>query len=183
MTDVILYPTETVYALGVNPFDKKAWHTLCTLKGRSDQQAMSWLVRNVDDIEKFAVVTETAREIIEKYLPGSVTVILEANSSVPKNVQALDGTVSFRISPDPKAQHLIEGFMSYHGMPLTCTSANVHGLPTKEAPKEIIEQFGVKADMITQIVDDGPRSGTPSTIVRIIGDEVTVLRQGEVQIN
>lgn len=180
MSEIILYPTETVYALGVNPFDKKAWEELCALKGRSGEQAVSWLVRDVADIEKYAVITPKARELIEKYLPGPLTIILAAKSTVPKAAQALDGTVSFRISPDKKAQNLIAGYMKNHGVPLTCTSANIHGMPTPPTPREIITQFGKTADNITQIIDDGPRSGKPSTLVRVVDDSVTVLRQGEI---
>jgi L-threonylcarbamoyladenylate synthase len=182
MSDVILYPTETVYALGVNPFDKKAWSTLCALKGRSEQQAMSWLVRDINDIEKYAKITPRARKIIESHLPGPLTIILEAKSTVPKSSQALDGTVSFRISSDKKAQNLIAGYMKNHGTPLTCTSANLHGEATRNTTKEIIEQFGKNADLITQIIDDGPRFSTPSTIVRVIQDKVMILRQGEVKL-
>lgn len=182
MSEIILYPTETVYALGVNPFDKSAWHALCALKGRSDEQAMSWLVRNTSDIESYAVVTPRAKEIIETHLPGPLTIVLKAKSHVPKVAQALDGTVSFRISSDAKAQHLIEGYMLHNNSPLTCTSANLHGQPTLSTTKEIIEQFGKKADVITQIIDDGPREQKPSTIVRVVDDVVTVLRQGPIVI-
>jgi L-threonylcarbamoyladenylate synthase len=180
MSEIILYPTETIYALGVNPFDRVAWQALCDLKGRSGQQSASWLVRSVVDIERYAEVTPLAYEFMEKYLPGPLTIILKAKPSVPKALQALDGTVSFRISSDKIAQELIENYMSKYNAPLTCTSANVHGELPKQTPSEILLQFKDRAKMITKIIDDGPRAAEASTIVRLVGEYKTILRQGPI---
>jgi len=180
MSDIILYPTETIYALGVNPFDASALHALCDLKKRSGHQSMSWLVRSAIDIDRYAEITPLAYDFIEKHLPGPLTIILKAKPSVPQALQALDGTVSFRISSDPIAQELIENYMEKHDAPLTCTSANVHGEVPKQTPTEILLQFKDRAKMITKIIDDGPRNAEPSTIVRIIGAQKTILRQGSI---
>jgi tRNA A37 threonylcarbamoyladenosine synthetase subunit TsaC/SUA5/YrdC len=56
----------------------------------------------------------------------------------------------------------------------------VSGLATLGTTGEILQQFGAKANLITKIVDGGPRKGLASTIVRVIGDEVTVLREGDI---
>lgn len=182
MSEVILYPTETVYGLGINPFDRDAWEKLCELKNRDVRQAMSWLVRDVADIERYAIVTPTARDLIENCLPGPLTLILEARSSLPEEVVTDDGTVSFRMSSDPIAQKLIADHFQKHDAPLTCTSANLHGQPTLATPDEIKQQFGKKAELITTVIDDGPRTGDPSTVVRVIGEAVLVLRQGKIKV-
>jgi len=178
MSEIILYPTETIYALGVNPFDRTAWHALCELKGRIGEQTASWLVRSVEDIEQYAEITPQARALIDKHLPGPLTIVLKAKASVPKNVQALNGTVSFRISSDKLAQEIIARYMKKYHAPLTCTSANPHGQPTRATPQEIVTQFGERASMISEIFDDGPRHQPASTIVRCVGDSMTILRQG-----
>ena len=180
--EIILYPTETVYTLGVNPFDEEALSALYELKQKNDSLTMSWLVRNIKDIEKYANVTPTAREIISLYLPGPLTIALEAKSTVPEHLRAEDGTISFRISSDKKAQQLIAEYMKEHGVPLTCTSANIYGHKTHKEVLEIIEQFGGAAKMITKVIDDGPRTEEPSTVVRVIGLSVTVLREGQIVI-
>jgi L-threonylcarbamoyladenylate synthase len=180
MSEIILYPTETVYALGVNPFDREAWDALCELKGRHGDQTASWLVPSIEDIAFYAEVTPEAKKLIEQYMPGPFTIVLKANSFIPRSMQALDGTVSFRVSSDPVAQQMIEDYMAINNVPLTCTSANVHGQPTMITPQIIAEQFGDKVHMITKIIDDGPRLGTPSTIVRCVDDTVSVLRQGSI---
>ena len=182
MSEIILYPTETVYALGVNPFDRVAWHNLCELKGRHGDQTASWLLPSVEDIALYAKITPKAQELIDQYMPGPFTIVLKAKDYLPREVQALDGTVSFRVSADPVTKELITDYMATHNAPLTCTSANRHGQPTMVTPQSIAAQFGDKVQMITKIVDDGPRVGQPSTIVRCVDDVVTTLRHGSIEI-
>ena len=182
MSEIILYPTETVYALGVNPFDRVAWHDLCELKGRHGHQTASWLLPSVADIALYAKITPKAQELIDQYMPGPFTIVLKARDYLPREVLALDGTVSFRVSSDPVTQELINEYMATHNAPLTCTSANRHGQPTMITPQSIAEQFGDKVQMISKIIDDGPRFGRPSTIVRCVDDMVTILRKGSVEL-
>jgi L-threonylcarbamoyladenylate synthase len=183
MKEVILYPTETVYGLGVNAFDQAAWQQVCALKGRSTEQTASWLVRGVEDMERLAVVSNGARELIAQYLPGPLTLVLVALPSVPTYAKAQDGTVSFRISSDPFAQQLIGAYMEKSGgVPLTSTSANVHGAPTLPAVDLILAQFGERKSLITNVIDGGVRCGQSSTVVRCIGDAVEVLREGAIRL-
>lgn len=175
---MILYPTETVYGLGVDPFDAAALERLYILKGRDAGKAVTWLVRDMRDIERFAEVSETARRIAGHFLPGPLTLVLPIKKvSLPKHLQHID-SIGFRISSDPFAQKLIAKHMEEHDTPLTCTSANLSGLPTLPTPEEILVQFGEKRSMIQNIIDDGPRIGTPSTIVRVVGEAVECIREG-----
>lgn len=179
MKELLLYPTETVYGLGVSAFDQVAWQQLCALKGRSVEQTASWLVRSISDIERLSVVTDSAKRLIDQYLPGPLTLVLQASPNIPTYAKAKDGTVSFRISSDPVAQQLIADYMEKNGgVPLTCTSANVHGAPTEATVEKILEQFGTRIDLITEVIDGGARCGESSTVVRCVGDTVEVLRQG-----
>jgi len=180
MSDIILYPTETLYALGVSALDSEALAALYELKGRDKAKVSSWLVPSVADIAEYAVLSKVATEIAERFLPGALTLIVPTHESVSRDVVAADGTIGFRISPDPIAQRLVARFMEAHGAPLTCTSANVSGAPAFPTVDEILQQFGSRAEMITEIIDDGPRKGLASTVVRVINDEVSVLREGEI---
>jgi L-threonylcarbamoyladenylate synthase len=177
---MILYPTETLYALGVNALDQDAQKQLYALKGRDASKPASWLVRTLEDIERYAAVGEVAAKIAERFLPGRLTLILRALPIVPEFRRKLDNEVSFRISADPYAQEVIEAFMAEHNAPLTCTSANVSGLATLGTVGEILQQFGEKAGMIDTIVDGGPRKGLASTVVRVVDEEITVLREGDI---
>jgi len=177
---IILYPTETLYALGVNALDGRELERLYELKDRDKAKPGSWLVRNMGDVEKYAEVTSVVVKIAAQFLPGSLTLVLRAKDTVPMFRRGIENEVSFRISSDPVAQKLIAEYMEKHDAPLTCTSANVSGLATLSTVGEILQQFGQRANMITKVIDDGPRKGLASTIVRIVDDEVTVLREGEI---
>lgn len=176
---MILYPTETIYGLGVNACDEGEIAKLFRLKGREEGKSVSWLVRELSDIERYAEVSAVAAKIAEQFLPGSITLVLPPKDTVP-DYRRQSGEISFRISLDPVAQQLIAEFIAEHDAPLTCTSANVSGEPPLPTPAEILAQFGERAGMIDRVIDDGPRSGAPSTVVRIFGDEIEILREGAI---
>ena len=177
---MILYPTETLYALGINALDPQELKKLYELKDRDASKPASWLVRSLEDIKRFAIVPEKAERIASAFLPGSLTLVLQAKDELQAEVLAPDRTVAFRISSDPIAQKLIADFMEEHNTPLTCTSANVSGSPTLPTVAEILQQFGQKAGLIDKVIDDGPRKGLASTIVRVVGESVDILREGEI---
>lgn len=182
---MILYPTETVYALGVNAFDEQELAKLYELKGRDEGKPVSLLVRSIADIERYAELSPRGRRVAEAFLPGPMTLVLCAHDEVPRTSVAPDGTHSFRISSDLLAQKLIEEFMDVHDAPLTCTSANVSGLPTLATVVEIEKQFlefhhTKNLPIDWKVLDDGPRSGVTSTVVRIMQDTITILREGAI---
>lgn len=170
---VVLYPTETVYGLGINPLDVAARERLYVLKGREDHKPVSWLLAQATDIAHYAEVSEVAARLIAAFLPGPLTIVLPVLSAY-RPYAAMDGTVGFRVSNDVVVARVI----AEHGAPLTATSANVSGMPTCATVPEILAQFGERAGLIDHIVDDGPRTGIPSTVVRVIDEEVTIVRVG-----
>ena len=179
---MILYPTETIYGLGVNPFDAVAYKSLFELKGRVDRK-VSWLVRNIEDIAHFADLSPKARQVAEKFMPGPLTLVLPVKDHVPLNLQSDYGTIGFRISSDPLAQALIEQHYDQHDAPLTCTSANVSGRKTRNTPEEIIKQFKDHRPDFTgfdQVIDGGPRGEIASTVAMVNDDGVTVFRAGAI---
>jgi L-threonylcarbamoyladenylate synthase len=180
-----LYPTETIYGLGANPFDAAAVDALFALKGRDASKSVSWLVPDVAAIQQFAVVSDRARQIMDTFLPGPVTVVLPLLPEYQQYAVEPDGTVGFRISSDSVAQQLINTYWRAHGTPLTCTSANVSGEAPASTPALIIEQFQQfgRDTSALEVRDDGPRAGVASTVVRIVGDELTVLRPGAVTVH
>lgn len=177
---MILYPTETVYGLGVSAFDHDALARLYELKGRDLEKSVSWLVRDIADIDRFAYLSARAQRLAEAFLPGRLTLVLPVRREVVPESLFKSELVGFRISSDPHAQTLIQEFMHAHDVPLTCTSANVSGMPTLATPREICMQFGEKANMIERIVDGGPRTGMPTTVIEVDGDTVTFLREGAI---
>lgn len=182
---MILYPTETIYGLGVNVLDDAALVALFALKGRDESQTVSWGVRDLADIDRFAVLSDTAVQLAERYLPGPLTLVLPAKDTVPASRRAPDGSVGFRISSDLVAQQVIADFMAEYDAPLTCTSANVSGETPSETTQGILDQFVAAGRDVSEltVVDDGPRVGAASTVVRVVGDEVSIIRQGSIVID
>jgi len=177
---MILYPTETLYALGVNVLNPSALTNLFVLKGRDSTKVPSWLVRSIDDITTYAELSPVAETIATTFLPGEMTLILPAYEHLSSEILAPDRTIGFRISNDPMAQAIIEAYMEEYSAPLSCTSANVSGMPTLPTVEEILQQFGPRAQMIDEIHDDGPRKGLASTVIKVIGDKYEVLREGNI---
>ncbi len=175
---MILYPTETVYGLGVHALDAGELQKLYELKGRDAQKAVSWLVRDVTDMEQYAEVSAVAAKIAARFLPGPLTLVLPIRSEIKAQYPFLPDTIGFRVSTDPEAQKLIAEYMNTHHAPLTCTSANVSGFKTGITVSEILKQFGDKAQIIDTIIDGGERSGTASTVVQILDSNITILREG-----
>ncbi len=177
---MILYPTETLYALGVNALDAIEVGRLFTLKGREDSKSVSWLVRDIEDVRRFAYVGEVAAKIAARFLPGPLTLVLPVKSELPNELVGPERTVGFRISSDGMAQAIIEAFMSEYDAPLTCTSANVSGMPTLPTVGEILQQFGDQSNLIDEVHDDGVRKGLASTVVKVVDGEVIMLREGAI---
>lgn len=180
---MILYPTETIYALGVNAFDQNELIKLYALKGRDEGKPVSLLVRSIDDIERYAELSPRAKRLAEAFLPGPLTLVLPALEQAPRCSVFRDGTLSFRVSSDSIAQKLIEEFMNEYNAPLTCTSANISDFPTLPTPAEILNQFseaGHDVAAIDRCIDDGSRAGIASTVLSVIGEEVFIHREGAV---
>lgn len=177
---IVLYPTDTVYGLGVDATNANAIQSLQILKGRDDAKPISIVVADRAMLETYAEVTPLAKKIIEKFLPGKLTVVLNAKKGMlPDRLTFGTGTVGIRIPNHPVPLRLVRSL----GKPITATSANVSGMPTFDTPQEILAQFGERASMITEVIDEGelPRS-LPSTVVDARGDTPVVIREGAVSV-
>lgn len=178
MIKIVLYPTETVYGLGVDALDDTALEQLYKLKDRKEDKAVSWLVRDLADIEHYAELDPLSRKLVELFLPGPLTLVLRLRNEFQDKLQK-DRTIGFRISSDIIAQRVIVDFMNKYQSPLTCTSANVSGLQTKENVPEILNQLGDNKTIINSIYDDGDRSSEPSTVIQVIDGQIECLREGQ----
>lgn len=177
---MILYPTETVYGLGVNALDKNELDKLYALKGRGTEKSVLWLVRDFEDVKQYAEVEDVAAKIARRFLPGPLTLVLPLKDEVLQKHAFLGPTIGFRVSSDHTAQKLVAEFMAEHNVPLTSTSANLSGQPTMPTVSEILAQFGEKKKEINTIIDDGPRDGLPSTVIEIKNQDIIIHREGSV---
>ena len=167
----VVLPTETVYGLFAKALDEKAVDHVYRLKGRPRDKALNLNVASLDDILTFSKNQPPyLQKLVESFLPGPLTIILEANDKVPDWVNSGLRTVGFRMPSHPVTLELIREFG-----PLIGPSANLSGQSSGVSFKEIVKDFGQE---VLGIEDDAFLTGQDSTILDLSGDKVKILRQG-----
>src|SRR5262245_61723 len=172
--EVVAYPTETFYGLGVSALDELALARLRMLKGRGDK-AMSVLVQGAEMLDRLCrKLPPRAQALMDRYWPGPLTIAVPARRGVPAALTA-DGCVAVRESSHPTARALVEAF----GAPVTATSANLAGQPPATSAEEVEEIFEGRCRVLHGGATIG---GAPSTLVRVRGSRIEVLRRGAIEI-
>ena len=173
---VVALPTETFYGLAVPALDAGSVRRLFELKGRPDSKPLLILVDSVAMAETVACVTAAARDLMMRYWPGALTLVLPARARVPSVVTAGTGTLGLRLSPHPIARGLVELL----GEPVTAPSANPNGLAPPTTAAGVLAYF---RDAIDLVLDGGTTpGGEPSTVLDLTVDPPRVLRQGAVAV-
>lgn len=166
---VILYPTDTVYGLGANIFNRKAVRKVYNIKKRSYLKPVSLLVSSKDAIPLVSNASLNQLNFIDKYLPGPYTFILKKSKIVPRHLTSGSVNVGVRVPKSEIACSLAKIF------PITTTSANLSNKDTLDTPEEILKQLGCEVDLI---IDVGPlKSGNPSTIIDLTGEEPVFVKR------
>jgi len=171
---IVLYPTDTLYGLGVDAHNLEALERLRELKGRDKKKPISVIVPHHDALAYYGQFTEDSFDLANRFLPGPLTLVVPANPHLPKELM-LNGTIGLRIPDDHFCKALIEEM----GRPFTATSANKSGHATPSTVDEVFAQLGPAIEQIALAIDDGPREGKqPSTVVAYIDGKPYVLREG-----
>lgn len=169
----VVLPTETVYGLFAKALDEKAVDHVYQLKRRPRDKALNLNVASIDDILYFSKHQPAyLKNLVDAFLPGPLTIILEANDRVPYWVNSDLATVGFRMPSHPVTLDLIREFG-----PLIGPSANISGHASGVSFKEILKDFDQE---VLGLEDDSFLTGKDSTILDLSGDEVKILRQGAI---
>ena len=169
----VVLPTETVYGLFAKALDKKAVDYVYQLKRRPRDKALNLNVASLDDILNFSKKQPPyLQKLVDSFLPGPLTIILEANDKVPYWVNSDLTTVGFRMPNHPVTLELIREFG-----PLIGPSANISGHTSGVSFEEILKDFGQE---VLGIEDDTFLTGQDSTILDLSSDKVKILRQGSI---
>jgi len=169
----IIYPTDTLYALGADIYNETAVKKVFTIKHRPFSIPLPVAVSSIKEIETVAFMNEAAWKIGEKFLPGTITIILKKKPSVPAIVTAGSDTIAIRIPHHPIALRLL----CKYG-PLTVTSANIHQKKTKGIIKDILQQLETS---IPVCLHDGRKEKPPSTIIDLTIKRPRVVREGSIR--
>jgi len=169
---VIIYPTDTLYALGADIFNKTAIETVFSLKHRPSLQPLPIAVDSLPTMEHLADMTPLAKNLATRFLPGPLTLILKKKPTIPPIITSGHETIAIRIPRDPTALTLLHA-----AGPLTATSANIHNEPTPATIPEIRTHLG--ADHLFAL-DRGPRTQAASTIIDLTTTPPRILRHGPI---
>ena len=169
--DIVVYPTDTLYALGADAFNEDAVKKVFILKKRPFGNPISVAASSYDSLQKIAFADRRVRRLFDCFLPGPLTLVLKKKRVVPDVVTAGSHKVAVRVPDNNVALDLLN-----HFGPLTATSANLHGMPVPCTINNICKRFSTNA--VSVYLDDGRLDKKPSTIVDLTAEEPVILREG-----
>ena len=165
--ELIVYPTETTYALGANPLDAQAVQKLFNAKKRDPKNPLSIAFPTLIAASHHVTLSTKTKLFADHFLPGAVTILCEPTNSQLKTM-AKNGKIGIRIPDHPLTFNLLTQIN-----PLTATSANISGTPGARTISDIDSEL---LSSVSTIIDGGKTSGGKSTVVDV--DESTILRKG-----
>ncbi len=137
--EVVAYPTEAVFGLGCDPFDRNAVEKLFHVKQRPMEKGVILVAASVDQIQPYVQLSGTPWEAsVLGTWPGPVTWVLPLKKAMPDWITGGRDTVAIRVSDHPVVQQLCNAF----GQPIVSTSANLTTQPPARSCKEVVEAFG-----------------------------------------
>jgi tRNA threonylcarbamoyl adenosine modification protein (Sua5/YciO/YrdC/YwlC family) len=169
---VIAYPTDTIYGLGCDLYQKDAIERVHHLKKHSKNKRLSIICADLKDISNYAHVPDYAYRIMRSLIPGPYTFILEATKLVPKIMLTNQKTVGIRVPANNVSLTLVKEL----GHPIITTSVTKPDESLYSNPEEIDQMFGKALD---QVIDGGTIVAAHSSIVDLTDDFPRVLRAGK----
>lgn len=172
---VVGMPTDTVYGVGVDPFNLDAVERLFELKGRPEHKPVGVLVATIDQAREIGEITDQAAELAERHWPGALTLIVTPKVVLSDWVgDKQRRTVGIRVPDHSVARDLLE-----LSGPLAVTSANRSGGQETMSDREARDVFG---DEVAVYLEGRAPGEQASTVVDATGPDLTVLREGPVRI-
>ncbi|MGT2785271.1 L-threonylcarbamoyladenylate synthase [Streptococcus merionis] len=169
----VILPTETVYGLFAKALEESSVNRVYDLKQRPRDKAMNLNVASLEEIYRFSKnQPDFLPQLFEAFLPGPLTIILQANDRVPTWVNSGLETVGFRLPNHPVTQKIIR-----ETGPLIGPSANISGESSGKIFEEIVSQFG---QVVKGLADDKALTGQDSTILDLSAEKAKILRRGAI---
>ena len=173
--ELVAFPTETVYGLGANGLDENAVKKIFLAKGRPQDNPLILHIANPEDYSFLArEITEVAKQLIARFTPGALTLVLSKNDIIPDSVTAGLDSVAIRRPSSKIARRLIE----LAGVPIAAPSANISGRPSPTCARDVLEDLNGKIAAIIEVGD--VNIGLESTVVDCTVQTPKILRPGGV---
>ncbi|MFO7446360.1 MAG: L-threonylcarbamoyladenylate synthase [Ignavibacteriaceae bacterium] len=168
---VIIYPTDTVYGIGCDIFNKEAIERIFSIKNDTNSKLFSFVCSDLKDIARYAKVTDYAYRTMKHLLPGPYTFILPAAKLVPKKLWSNRKTVGIRVPNHSITLSLVKEL----GNPIISTSTTNRKGDILTDPFEIKNIFSSQVDLMLAC---GPLNGEPSSVIDLSEEEPEVIREG-----
>ena len=177
--EVVVYPTETLYALGCDSTNEEACHRVLEIKARSEAKPLPLIIGSM---QMLPLVTDeqpsALKHLAQDFWPGPISILVKALPSLPACLSDEDGYTSVRWSGHPFASELSRRLKR----PIVATSANLRGQPPAALPEDLDPELLKHAGAV-YFDPPWPRGGNPSTVVRVLGSSrLAVLRVGAVSV-
>jgi len=172
---IIIYPTDTVYAIGCDIFNARAIEKLCRVKGiKPGKVDFSFICFDLSHIAAYAKVSNPAFKLMKRAFPGPFTFILPSSSDVPKLLKANKKTVGIRVPDHPIPRELVKALEH----PIITSSIKYEDdvLEYPSDPEEIFDAYLHKVDLV---IDGGFGGNIPSTVIDFTENEFIVVREGK----
>lgn len=172
---VIAYPTDSTYALGCHIGDKAALDRVREIRALQPRHLFTLMCRDLSELAAYAMVDNTSYRIVKRYTPGPVTFVLPATREVPRRLMSQRRTIGLRV-PNCPVSH---GLLTLLEEPMMSTSLVLPGDAGALTEAEAIKARLARS--VDAILDGGPRSAEPTTVVDLTGDLPSVTRPGLVE--
>jgi L-threonylcarbamoyladenylate synthase len=167
---IVVYPTETAYGIAADPLNPDAVRKVYEAKQRPLEKGLTVIANNIEQVEANAELNDIERSIIEEFMPGPITLVVEKKDHVP---DLLNEDFAFRIPASETARELASE------QPITATSANISGESTSYAVEDISDELLEKVD---GVIDEGRlEDGPTSTIAEVKNSDIVIHRRGPVE--
>ncbi|HPA36819.1 MAG TPA: L-threonylcarbamoyladenylate synthase [Chitinophagales bacterium] len=172
---LVIYPTDTVYGLGCDIYNKEAVEKICRIKNvKPEKMNFSFICYDLSHISDFTVSVDTPTyKLMKRCLPGPYTFILKANNTIPKLFKNNKKTVGIRVPDNEIARTIVQEL----GHPILTTSVHHEDdiIDYITDASAIYERY---ENLVDIVIDGGIGGYKPSTIIDCTGDEPVVLREG-----
>lgn len=177
---LLIYPTETFYALGCLATEHSAVERIFAAKGRSREKTVPLIVSSWGMVEKFLRLSRVAQALAEAFWPGPLSIVTDVDESISALARDGAGQAAVRMTPHPVARILCESAEA----PLVSSSANFSGRPSVCAPQDLDTKLVRLSGAMVIDAEPWPQGGLPSTLVKPVdGRALRVLREGAVRVS
>jgi len=166
---VIVYPTDTIYGIGVDIHNQNAIMKVYDIKNRTYDKPLSVCVHDINQLKQVAQSNEVIDDMVNKLLPGPYTLLLRKKDSISDKLTANSDKIGVRIPDNRICSYLTKYY------PITSTSANISGKTTSDNINDIVNQLG---DNINCYIDAGILDNGASTIIDLTTEYPSIIRKG-----